>query len=53
MFKKVLLKFRECFKEVSKVFQESFRILSRKVEGCFEGVFCEFQRYFKEVLRMI
>ena len=35
-------KFQECSKKVLGVFQE-----------CCEGVFCEFQRYFKEVLRMI
>ena len=35
------------------MFQESFRGVSRKIEGCFNGVLRVFQGYFKEVLRVI
>ena len=43
-FKDVSYKFQE--QEVSVVFQESFRRLSRKIEGCFEEVMRMFQGYF-------
>ena len=35
--------------EVSRVFQESFKVLSRKIEGCFDGVLRGFQGCLKEV----
>ena len=41
----------ECFKIVSRVFQESFKGVSRKIEWCFMGDFSEFQGYLKEVPR--
>ena len=44
-FKDVSCKFQE--KEVSGVLQESFRRLSRKIEGCFEGVLRMFHGHFK------
>ena len=31
-------KFQGCFKEVSRVFQESFKGVSRKFQGCFKKV---------------
>ena len=37
-----------CSKEVSRVFQESFKGVSKKIEGCFNGVLSKFQRYLKE-----
>ena len=30
--------FKGCFKEVSRVFQESFKGVSAKIEGCFKGI---------------
>ena len=32
---------------------KTFRVVSRKIEGCFEGVFRVFQGYFKAVLRVL
>ena len=31
------------------VFEESSKGVSRKIEGCFKGVFSEFKGYLKEV----
>ena len=45
----VLKNYKGCFKEVSNVFQESFKGFSRKIEWCFKGV----SRYFKGVSRKI
>ena len=47
-FNDVSCKFQE--KEVSGVLQESFRCLSRKIEGYFEGVLRLFQGHFKGFL---
>ena len=44
-FKDVSGKFQE--KEVAGMLQESCRRLSRKIEGCFEGVLRMFQGYSK------
>ena len=42
--------FQGCFKEVSRVFQESFKCISKRFQGCFKkvsrvfnGVFARFQ----------
>ena len=50
-FRDISRKFQECFKIVSRVFQESFRDVSRKIEGCLmlKGVFSGFQEYLKEI----
>ena len=59
-FKGISRKFPRCVKEVSKVYEESFiwyaflesfKDVSRKIEGCFEGVFSGFQGYLKEIQR--
>ena len=39
------------FNKLSKMFQESFKGVSRKIEGCFKGDFSGFQGYLKEVQR--
>ena len=51
--------FQGCFKEVSRVFQTSFyrfsksvKVVSRKIERCFNGVLSGFQVYMKEVQRV-
>ena len=44
-FKKVLKKFKESFKSVSRKFQGYF--VSRKIEGCFNGDLSGFQGYLK------
>ena len=36
--KVVLRNFQECFENVSRVFQESSKDISKKIEGCFMGV---------------
>ena len=51
VFQGVSKKFQECSKKFSMVFQDSFKGVSWKIEGCFEGDFSEFQWYLKEVKR--
>ena len=41
-----------CFDKVLRVFQESFRCVSKKIEVCFMGFLKVFQGYLKEVLRV-
>jgi len=41
-----------CFKEVSRGFQDSFKGVSMKIEGCFKGAFTDFPEYFEEVQRV-
>ena len=41
--RKVLKLYQGCFKEVSRVFQDSFWDASRKIEGCFNGILSWFQ----------
>ena len=48
----VHLKFRGCFKEVSKVFQGSLKGVSRKFKRCSGGVLRVFQGSFKGVSRV-
>ena len=45
--RKVLKLYQGCFKEVSRVFQDSFWDASRKIEGCFNGVLSGFQGFKK------
>ena len=45
--------FQGSFKGVSRVFQDSFKGVSRKIEGCFKGVFSGFQGYLKQVQRYL
>ena len=49
-------KIKGCYKEVlrekfSTVFYKSFKGVSRKIEGCFRGVFSGLQGYLKEFQR--
>ena len=41
-------KFPKSFKKVSSLFQENFNGISRKIKGCFKGVFGGSQGYLKE-----
>ena len=46
-------KFQRSFKEVSRVFQESFRGISRKSQGCFKEDGRVFQGNFRLVSRVV
>ena len=46
-------KFELRFKEVSRVFKESLKGVSRKIEGCFKGAFSGFKGYLREVSKVI
>ena len=46
-FREDLRKVQECLKKVSRVFQNSYKGVSRKIEKDFSG----FQGYFKELQR--
>ena len=48
-FKEMLMTFKECFKVVSRVFQDSFKGALWKIEGCFNGDLGWVQGYLKEV----
>ena len=50
-FQCCLTKFQRSFKEVSRVFQDSFMGVSRKIEGL-KGDFGRFQGYLKEVSKV-
>ena len=39
MFQEVSKKFQECLKKVTRVFYDSFKSVSRKIEGYFQGDF--------------
>ena len=43
------LKFQGCFKEVSRVFQRSFKGVCRKFQGCFKEVSRVFQLRFQGI----
>ena len=47
VFTKVLRKFTWCFKEASRVFQESFREISMVFQKSFKGVFSKIKGRFK------
>ena len=41
--------FQECLKKVSRLFQDSFKGVSRKIKGYLEGDFSGFQVYLKDL----
>ena len=46
------LKCKGCFKEVLRVFTESFKGISREFKGCFKEVSGKYQGCFKKVSRL-
>ena len=49
----VFQKFRECLKKVSSLYQDTFKGVSRKIEGYLVGDFSGVQGYLKELQKKI